>query len=101
MRDIIPPDWRLAIDRFPEDRVQIIPRGVSGIPDEHLPASSRNRKGIPAALLAKHSRVRARYRRCVDAGMNIKEIAAATGRAENTVYQSLRRMRLRCKRREG
>jgi len=97
MRDIIDPDMRLAIDLFPADQVQIIPTGISGIPDEHLPASWGNRKGIPAALRRKHSRIRARYRRCVEAGMNIKEISEVTGKAENTVYQSLRRMHLKIK----
>ena len=101
MRDIIDPDMRSAIDRFPENQVQIIPRGVSGIPDEFLPTSWGNRKGIPAALRRKHSRTRARYRRCVEAGMNIKEIAEVTGRAENTVYQCLRRMHLKIRRRSA
>ena len=97
MRDIIDPDMRLAIDRFPADQVQIIPTGISGIPDEYLPASTWGRKNIPAVLRIKHSRIRARYRRCVDAGMSIKEIAEVMDRAENTVYQSLRRMHLKIK----
>ncbi len=99
MRDIIDSDMRSAIDRFPEDQVQIIPTGISGIPDEHLSTSWGNRKGIPAALLRKNSRIRARYRRCVEAGMNVKEIAAEMGRRENSVYQTLRRMHLKIKQR--
>ncbi len=98
---------RAEIDAFiaekeAEGKTVVVERGVSGM--EVLRETSaacwrKGRKGQPKALRAKLSRRRGDYRRLVDEGKSGPEIAQIIGVKLPAVYQAVRRMGLKLRRR--
>ena len=101
---IISPEGRKAIADYyesgGENRVAVIPLGVSGL-DVQQAASAAcwrgNRNGQPKGLRDKLARRRQEYRRLVDKGKSVPEIAKIIRVKVRSVYNALRRMGLKIK----